>query len=222
MRDDFEGEPWAWDKLPAKHRKSWDTAAAAVIAHLAASHDLTPETMPAKLQLAYDRLYEAGKREPGAPPGGAAPAEAPAAEFDAAAASFEPDIARDGLDLDVGCRDTLHGCADAVRERLAPQWAALAARLAGAEGMRDLFGQRLADAQAALDAAGYGGGPHDAAIRAMAAERDRLAGASEQLDEIAAMVDAAPRGASAEQLAIVLRAIRDVATAALGGASDAG
>lgn len=73
---------------------------------------------------------------------------------------------------------------------------------------------RFAATLAAIRDHGDGGGM--AALRKMA--RETLKGwPHESMPE---PDGAAPRGASAEQLAIVLRAIRDVAAAALGGAPD--
>jgi len=66
-----------------------------------------------------------------------------AAEFDAAANAFDKDVRDHGEDLDVGCRDTLRGCADRVRTMLAPAHAALAAELAQARQAHDTWAAQL-------------------------------------------------------------------------------
>ena len=57
-----------------------------------------------------------------------------------------------------------------------------------AAATRDVFRQRLGDAQAALDDTGYGPGPTDAGIRALAAERDQLLEAREELEQLRAQL----------------------------------
>jgi len=84
-----------------------------------------------------------------------------AAEFDAAANAFDKDVRDHGEDLDVGCRDTLRGCADRVRTMLAPAHAALAAE-------RDKLADELAGARRKLIAEG-------ARARAEAAVREQSA-----------------------------------------------